>query len=330
MVVPVALFSALLASLVTTVSGQGKLAFPPITRMPRYCQKIIGKSISLPVMQATNTTLIQLAGLKSDEELFHAQSLQLRNILQKFTSAIASFSYFFAGMLPDLPSGDFIDVTVLSDDRFLIRFGDVMGHGRPAADISFTLQKILHSPATATPLISIYEQERGLFDAVGVLETLFQYRDPNFVSFYTMTSTIVDPATRTITSLFSGSDPFFRVRITDAGIEIKKIYAKEATTAVVSLDTEVLTAYDRTAKFTPLVTPYQSGDILIYMSDGVLTRASLSGKYLSDHPLLEQLIVASVAEGFDANLASRLHALILENTEDIMHDDTTIFAVKLP
>ena len=284
----------------------------------------------MPPIQARNRDFLRATGLKPDEELFRAQRMQLQNVLREASSsAAASLSHFFAGATLGLPSGDFVDATGLSDDKLLIRFGDVMGHGRPAADISFTLQKILHDPTTSSLLTPIYERKRGLIDAGVILETLFQYKDPNFGRFYTMTSTIIDPATRTIISLFSGSDPFFQVRMTNTSIEVKKIHAKEATTAVISLDTEVITTYNRTAKTTPLVTDYQPGDILIYMSDGLLTRTLPEGEYLGDHFLLEKLIFTSVGEGFDGNIASRLHKLILKNTEKVIDDDATIFVVNL-
>lgn len=283
------------------------------------------------------TALAQRATHKSEALLYFEQLEQLQQSLAEAqASALGAFSYFFRGAHDGQASGDFIDTTPLSDGRLLIRFGDVMGHDKRAATTSFTLQKIMRSPAIAPRLDAVYRGEQGLIDALGVLETVVQQDDLNNFSYYTLTSTLVDPVKKTLETMFAGSDAFYLLRNTEAGLPtVEQIYDNEASTVFVSLQIAVVSAYEKAATAVPLTVNYESGDILVYFSDGLLERrtAAEATDDNSIRALLPRLLTDAVLhnsdQNFSENFAAHLYREIARLSTTIEPDDCSILAIKL-
>lgn len=302
-------------------------------RLPPRVQFLLSNSVQQSVQK-----IVTAVTHRPRVKLYSEQLAQLQESLMEAESfAFGTFSYFFRGVRNGAPSGDFIDTTPLSDGRLLIRFGDVMGHGGEAATISFMLQKIMRSPAVAPLLDAVYRGARGLVNALGVLETLVRQDDkPDTFSYYTLTSTLVDPVQKTLTTLFAGSYPFYLLRDTEAGLlTVEKIHSKEASTLFVSLDAKTISAYAQAEKTEPYTVNYKSGDILVYMSDGLLERRVINEGTDEDsiHSILPRLLTEAVLRNrdrdFAENFAPYLYHEITLRSDVLMPDDCSILAIKL-
>ena len=288
-------------------------------------------------LQRVVATIAQRTAHRSEVLLYFEQLRQLRESLTEAESfTLGALSYFFRGLRGGQPSGDFIDTTPLSDGRLLIRFGDVMGHGGRAAKTSFMLQKVMRSPAVAPLLDAVYRGEQGLIDALGVLETVVQQGDPTDFSYYTLTSTLVDPVKKTLETMFAGSDAFYLLRNTEAGLpRVEKVHSKEASTVFVSLNAEIISAYELAEKAVPHTVNYESGDILVYLSDGLLNRSTVDAETDADSilSLLSRLLTAAVLRNrerdFSENFAQYLYREIARLSTAIAPDDCSILAIKL-
>lgn len=324
----VVLGSAWLVVAQTALAAQLRLSPQVRALLPDAVQRSLRKEVA---------TIAQRATSNSAALLYFEQLGQLQESLAEAQSfAFGAFSYFFRGARGGQASGDFIDTTPLSDGRLLIRFGDVMGHDKRAATTSFTLQKIMRSPAIAPRLDAIYRAEQGLIDALSVLETVVQQDDPDDFSYYTLTSTLVDPVNKTLETMFAGSDAFYLLRNTEAELPtVEKIYSEEASTVFVSLRVEVISAFEQAGTAVPHTTNYESGDILVYLSDGLLDRRTLAETADGDsvRALLPRLLTAAVLRNrdrnFSENFASYLYREITRLSTAVEPDDCSILAIKL-
>ncbi len=288
-------------------------------------------------LQRVVATFTQHTTRMPEAQLYSEQVRLLQESLVEAESfAFGSFSYSFRGGRGGQASGDFIDTTPLSDGRLLIRFGDVMGHDRSAATTSFMLQKIMRSPAVAPLLDAVYRGQRGLIDALGVLETVVQQGDLTSFSYYTLTSTLVDPVKKTLGTLFAGSDAFYLLRNTDTELPtVEKIHREAASTVFVSLRTAVISAFEIAAKAEPYTVNYQSGDILVYVSDGLLDRRMIAAETDADdlRTGLPRLLISAVLlnrdRDFSKNFAPYLHRVITRISTAAESDDCSILAIKL-
>ena len=261
-------------------------------------------------------------------QLYRQQQQQTIESLQQVASLV-NFSFILRGMSPGQASGDFIDVTQLADNRLLVRFGDVMGHDRQAAELAITLQTMFRDPTIASLLANRYRQQNGLIESLALLEMLVQEVSDKTYRFYTMTSTIIDFDRATLTSLFAGSGEFYLVRSTADGISVQELYDSTATTTFVSLDTSIASATDNADNIVPLDSHYQQGDVLVYLSDGLLER-HIGNERLDSHPLLKQLIADCLNECTNfAKFAELLFKKITSHTDNPMPDDSSILALQL-
>ena len=102
--------------------------------------------------------------------------------------------------------------------------------------------------------------------------------------------------------MFAGSDAIYLLRKTEDGLPtVEKIYHKEASTPFVSLNTEVISTYDNAEKAVPHTVNYESGDILVYISDGLLDRQTVETETEADsiRTLLPRLLTAAVLRNRD-------------------------------
>ena len=263
---------------------------------------------------------------KLANQLYRQQQRQTSEALQQVASLI-NFSFVIRGMSPDQASGDFIDVTLLENNQLLVRFGDVMGHDRHAAELAVALQAIFRDPIIAPLLAQRYQRQNGLVESLTFLERLVQDVNDETYRFYTMTSTIIDFDKATLTSVFAGSGEFYLARSTDNGITVQELYDSTAKTIFVSLNTSIASVTDDNAE--PLNSDFQQGDVLIYLSDGLLERRA-DNKSLDNHPLLKQLIADCLNEctNFD-DFAELLFEKIIRHTDNPMPDDSSILALQL-
>ena len=320
--------------------GMLSLAMPATAqlRLPAQVRAMFPAKLQQSLRQLM-AAMQQQAANQTAERLYREQQAQLREALAEAASlGVGEFAYFFHGA-KGLGSGDFIDAVSLSDGRMLIRSGDVMGHGWQAAITSFALQKFWRSPAVAVLLDDVYTATRGLVDALGVLETLLHRDDKDDFTYFTMTSTIVDPHQKTLTSLFAGEGAFYLIRDNPAGEPtVQEIYSDAATTTFVPFSIEAISAYEQAANAAPHEVSYQSGDLLVYFSDGLLERQVIGSRdaegqtsNLSDilPHLLSRVVEQSRENGFTAEFAADIFTEIIKHSQVIMPDDCSILAIKL-
>ena len=307
-------------------------------RLPAQVQAMFPAKLQQALRQMV-TAMQQRAALLPEARLYFDQLTQMRDTLaEAATLGGGKFAYFYYGA-GGLTSGDFIDAVPLSDGRLLIRSGDVMGHGRQAANTSFALQKFWRSPAVSVLLDAVYRGEHGLVDVLGVLETLLQQDDAADFTYFTMTSTIVDPHQKTLTSLFAGEGAFYLIRDNPAGIPIvQAIHSEKASTTFVPFNTGPISAYEQAADAVPYEISYQPGDILVYFSDGLLERrvadhVDVEGEDRDLTAILPRLLTAAALKsrdsGFTSDFAADLFAKIVKYSDVIMPDDSSILAIKL-
>lgn len=284
-----------------------------------------------PVSPQARTIVQRIRSMVANKlaiQLYRQQQKQTIEALQQVASLV-NFSFILKGMSPDKASGDFIDVTQLENNRLLVRFGDVMGHDRQAAELAITLQTIFRDPTINSLLAQRYQQQNGLIESLALLEMLVQEVSDRTYRFYTMTSTIIDFDKATLTSVFAGSGEFYLVRSTDNGVTVQGLYDSTATTTFVSLDTNIVSATDRADDIVPLDNGYQQGDVLVYLSDGLLERY-VGDERLDDHPILKQLIADCLKECANFNnFAEQLFKKIARHTDNPMPDDSSILALQL-
>lgn len=284
-----------------------------------------------PVSPQARTIVQRIRSMVANKlaiQLYRQQQKQTIEALQQVASLV-NFSFILKGMSPDKASGDFIDVTQLENNRLLVRFGDVMGHDRQAAELAITLQTIFRDPTINSLLAQRYQQQNGLIESLALLEMLVQEVSDRTYRFYTMTSTIIDFDKATLTSVFAGSGEFYLVRSTDNGVTVQGLYDSTATTTFVSLDTNIVSATDRADDIVPLDNGYQQGDVLVYLSDGLLERY-VGDERLDDHPILKQLIADCLKECTNFNnFAEQLFKKIARHTDNPMPDDSSILALQL-
>lgn len=308
------------------------------TRLPAQVQAMFPAKLQQALRQMV-AAMQQRAARLPEARLYFDQLTQMQDALAEATAlGLGTFAYFFRGV-GGLTSGDFIDAVPLSDGRLLLRSGDVMGHGRQAANTSFALQKFWCSPAVAVLLDAVYREEHGLVDVLGVLETLLPQDDEDDFTYFTMTSTIVDPHQKTLTSLFAGEGAFYLIRDNPAGIPtVQAIHSNKASTTFVPFDNRAVSAYEQAAAAVPYEINYQPGDILVYFSDGLLERqvadhVDVEGKMRGLPAILPRLLIAAALKsrdsGFTADFATDLFAKIVKDSHVIMPDDSSILAIKL-
>lgn len=266
---------------------------------------------------------------KLASQLYRQQQRQTYEALQKVASLV-NFSFVLRGMSPDQASGDFIDVTLLEKNRLLVRFGDVMGHDRQAAELAVALQTIFRDPTISSLLAQRYQQQNGLIESLALLEQLVQDVSDETYRFYTMTTTIIDLNEATLSSIFAGSGEFYLVRLTDDIVTVQSLYDSTAKTTFVSLDTNVVSiTSDDVGNVVPMDRALQQGDILVYLSDGLLER-HVGDERLDSHPLLKQLIADCYQECTNFNnFAELLFSKITRYTDNPMPDDSSILSLQL-
>lgn len=266
---------------------------------------------------------------KLANQLYRQQQRQTYEALQKVASLV-NFSFIIKGMSPDQASGDFIDVTLLEKNRLLVRFGDVMGHDRQAAELAVALQTIFRDPTISSLLAQRYRQQNGLIESLALLEQLVQDVSDETYRFYTMTTTIIDLNETTLSSVFAGSGEFYLVRLTDDVVTVQSLYDSTAKTTFVSLDTNVVSVTsDNVNDVVPMDRAFQQGDVLVYLSDGLLER-HVGDERLDSHPLLKQLIADCYRECTNFNnFAELLFSKITQHTNNPMPDDSSILALQL-
>lgn len=266
---------------------------------------------------------------KLANQLYRQQQRQTYEALQKVASLV-NFSFIIKGMSPDQASGDFIDVTLLEKNRLLVRFGDVMGHDRQAAELAVALQTIFRDPTISSLLAQRYRQQNGLIESLALLEQLVQDVSDETYRFYTMTTTIIDLNEATLSSVFAGSGEFYLVRLTDDVVTVQSLYDSTAKTTFVSLDTNVVSVTsDNVNDVVPMDRAFQQGDVLVYLSDGLLER-HVGDERLDSHPLLKQLIADCYRECTNFNnFAELLFSKITQHTNNPMPDDSSILALQL-
>ena len=266
---------------------------------------------------------------KLTSQLYRQQQRQIYQALQKVESLV-NFSFVLRGMSPDQASGDFIDVTLLEKNRLLVRFGDVMGHDRQAAELAVALQTIFHDPTISSLLTQRYQQQNGLIESLALLEQLVQDVNDETYRFYTMTTTIIDLNEATLSSVFAGSGEFYLVRLTDDVVTVQSLYDSAAKTTFVSLDTNIVSVTsDNVSEVVPMDRAFQQGDVLVYLSDGLLERY-IDDERLDSHPLLKQLIADCFKECTNFNnFAELLFSKITQHTDNPMPDDSSILSLQL-
>ena len=272
-----------------------------------------------------------LQGVKqlSDVEVATLQKVlraqKLEEVKCFFPCNFSSYVEGFSGKI----SGDFIDVALLSREKFIIRFGDVMGHDRAASDIAYTLSAAFHNPLISQVLSILHNfYDNGQLLALAFMSELLKTND---LSFYTLTSSIVDTQKQTVTSVFAGSNDFFHVRDTGKEVLVKKTGSDESLTIFISLDKHFSSAENIVESGSETFN-YQHGDYLVYLSDGITNRLASNGEILEEQDYLLELLGQGIKEGrvleFSA-LAETIFHKIASQTSEHIPDDVSVVVVEL-
>ncbi|MDE3269733.1 MAG: SpoIIE family protein phosphatase [Pseudomonadota bacterium] len=228
-------------------------------------------------------------------------------------------------------SGDFFDLQMLDDEHMLVRFGDVMGHDLLAATVATALETGFHDREIQALMRKLYLQH----GTEGQKQALITLRDALRLKksmFYTLTDSVINLRSRQVSSLFLGSDYFMRATKTSDGFVVDNVGDMEARLTFMMMSEELIMPEDADFEAVkPHVSNYESGEYLVYISDGLLGRM-VGEELLAMMPLAQQIVAQSLSETEDfadvaATISEKMLAISAEYTE---LDDITVLVLKLP
>jgi sigma-B regulation protein RsbU (phosphoserine phosphatase) len=230
---------------------------------------------------AEQTRLVEKRNLQIEEELKMARELQLAMLPQDFPSisvgpvgseALKFYSYY---MPSGAVSGDFFDVTQLSETAVGIFICDVMGHDVRAALITAMIRALVDdlSPKAVDPGKLLAEMNLALFKV---------FRQAGTTMFATAFYMIADVATGEMTYASAAHPQPLRLRRKSGLVEVlgRDPEAKKGAALGLFLDSEYSTCRR----------PMCAEDLLVFYTDGLVEEEGPYGEIFSRERVAETLV----------------------------------------
>lgn len=261
---------------------------------------------SLATIALDNTRLLKEAIEKQrmEDEILIAREIQ-RGLFPKHLPQTDFFEIAAINIPSKEVGGDYYDVIMMENKKYLISIGDVAGKGYPASLLMANVQAALRMVSKMN--YSVKEMVRQVNDLV--CENVH-----SGTKFITFVAGIYDPQSRTLTYTNAGHNPPILLHangdiefLTEGGM-------------ILGIFTQV--TYDEKTLL------LSSGDVLVFYTDGISEAMNSENQEFTEEKLID--IIRSVSQRSAQDILTHIYSAVLKHRETTSQsDDITLLVLKV-